>query len=154
LRNLIIFFVVLSTTFFVLLLLQTLAQPKDVQGWNKARWGMTDEDIMKAFNEKVERLPDSKKGRPLSLSASDKKMLENTNNINYLQHMIPHHQIAVNMSRILLLHTKNPYMLEFANDIIKNQQYEIWNMKEALSKLKNIKPCGKMFPIQFHSRLL
>jgi len=76
LRNLIIFFVVLSTTFFVLLLLQTLAQPKDVQGWNKARWGMTDEDIMKAFNEKVERLPDSKKGRPLSLSASDKKMLE------------------------------------------------------------------------------
>jgi len=77
----------------------------------------------------------------------NKKMLEKTNNINFLQHMIPHHQVAVNMARRLLLHTKNPHMLEFANEIIKNQQYEIWNMKEALLKLK------VKIPIQFHSNL-
>jgi uncharacterized protein (DUF305 family) len=83
----------------------------------------------------------------------NKKMLEHTNNINFLQHMIPHHQVAVNMSKRLLQHTKNPHMLEFANEIIKNQQYEIWNMKEALSKLKAIPPCKKKIPIQFHSNL-
>ena len=79
----------------------------------------------------------------------DKKMLEHTNNINYLEHMIPHHQIAVNMSRRLLLHTKNPHMQEFANEIIKNQQTEIWIMKSTLLKLKENKECK--FPIQFNS---
>ena len=44
-------------------------------------------------------------------------------------------------------------MLEFANQIIKNQQYEIWNMKEALSKLKKISHYDKKIPIQFHSNL-
>lgn len=78
---------------------------------------------------------------------TDKEMLKHTNNINFLEHMIPHHQLAVNMARELLLHSKNPHMLEFANEIIKNQQYEIWYMKELLSKLK-----PKRIPLQFHSK--
>ena len=79
---------------------------------------------------------------------SDRQMLAHINDINFLQHMIPHHQIAINMARRLLLHTKNPYLLEFVNEIIKNQQYEIWTMKETLSKLKT-----DSIPIQFHSQL-
>jgi hypothetical protein len=35
--------------------LQTLAQPKDVEGWNKARWGMTEEQILSTFEGQVER---------------------------------------------------------------------------------------------------
>ena len=62
----------------------------------------------------------------------DKKMLMHINNKNFLEHMIPHHQVAIDMSHRLLLHTKNPNLLEFANHIIHNQQDEIWNMKEIL----------------------
>ncbi len=61
-------------TFIVSLPLQAFSQPKDLEGWNKARWGMTDEDISKAFGEQVEPVPNSKKIR--KLSASEKKELE------------------------------------------------------------------------------
>jgi uncharacterized protein (DUF305 family) len=82
------------------------------------------------------------------------KMLKHVNNINFLEHMIPHHQVAVDMSRRLLLHTTIPYMLEFGNNIIKNQQYEIWLMKEALLRLKKGQPLGDLkIPDQFHSQL-
>ncbi len=79
---------------------------------------------------------------------TSRKMIKKINNINFLMHMIPHHQIAIDMSRRLLLHTNNPHMLEFANEIIKNQQSEIWQMKGLLQKLG-----GKNIPIQFHSTL-
>ena len=36
--------------------LQISAQPEDVKGWNKARWGMTEREIEYAFKGKVERL--------------------------------------------------------------------------------------------------
>jgi hypothetical protein len=31
---------------------QVLAQPKDVQGWNKARWNMTEDEVKKSFEGK------------------------------------------------------------------------------------------------------
>ena len=34
---------------------QISAQPEDVKGWNKARWGMTEREIENAFKGKVER---------------------------------------------------------------------------------------------------
>ena len=33
------------------------------------------------------------------------------NEHNYLEFMIPHHQVAVDMSKRLLLHTNNTYMM-------------------------------------------
>lgn len=36
--------------------LQVSAQPEDVKGWNKARWGMTEREIEYAFKGKVERM--------------------------------------------------------------------------------------------------
>lgn len=50
----------------------------------------------------------------------------------FLEHMIPHHQVAVNMSQRLLKHTKNPFMIEFCRRIIQSQEYEIWVMKGIL----------------------
>lgn len=44
---------------------------------------------------------------------------------DYISHMIPHHQIAIDMSKRLLLHTKNDYMIDLAYSIIRAQQAEI-----------------------------
>ena len=53
--------VMLALVGMIALPLQTLAQPKDVEGWNKARWRMTEEQILSAFEGQVERLPETTK---------------------------------------------------------------------------------------------
>ena len=54
----------------------------------------------------------------------------------YLEHMIPHHQVAVDMSKVLLKHTNNDFMIGFAYRIIRNQQNEINYMTQLLQNLK------------------
>ena len=51
---------------------------------------------------------------------------------SYLEHMIPHHQVAVDMSKRLLLHTYHSYLMDFAKKLIINQQGEIWYMNNLL----------------------
>ncbi len=43
----------------------------------------------------------------------------------YIKHMIPHHQVAVDMSKVLLANTSNDYMIYMAHRIIRSQQEEI-----------------------------
>ena len=43
----------------------------------------------------------------------------------YLKHMIPHHQVAVDMSKVLLKNTTNDFMIYLAYRIIRSQQAEI-----------------------------
>lgn len=50
----------------------------------------------------------------------------------FLEHMIPHHQLAVDMSKRLLKHTKSDYMIEFCYRIIRSQTEEIFMMKNML----------------------
>ena len=57
----------------------------------------------------------------------------------YLEHMIPHHQVAVDMSKILIKNTKNDFMLSLAYNIIKSQQEEIIMLDNYLISLKNNK---------------
>ena len=52
---------------------------------------------------------------------------------SYLEHMIPHHQVAVDMSKRLLLHTKNTYMMSLCYDLITEQQNEILMMNQMLN---------------------
>ena len=52
---------------------------------------------------------------------------------SYLEHMIPHHQVAVDMSKRLLLHTKNTHMMSLCYDIITEQQNEILMMNQMLN---------------------
>tara|TARA_B100000900_G_C20601848_1_gene725977 strand:- start:606 stop:842 length:237 start_codon:yes stop_codon:yes gene_type:complete len=52
--------------------------------------------------------------------------------LEYLQHMIPHHQVAIDMSKRLLLHTNNSYLLQFARNLIIEQQGEIFLMNNLL----------------------
>lgn len=51
---------------------------------------------------------------------------------SYLKHMIPHHQVAVNMSERLLLHTNHSYLMDFCRKLIVDQQYEITTMNDLL----------------------
>jgi len=57
-----------------------------------------------------------------------KKHLEQLHHVtdeSYIDHMIPHHTVAVDMSKILLKNTKSDLMIWFAYRIIKAQQSEI-----------------------------
>ena len=51
---------------------------------------------------------------------------------SYLEHMIPHHQVAIDMSKRLLLYTNNSYLLEFCRKLILDQQTEILYMNNLL----------------------
>ena len=55
--------------------------------------------------------------------------------IEYLEHMIPHHQVAIDMSELLEPNTTNPIMLHLCRDIIRKQGYEIWEMEIMKRKL-------------------
>jgi uncharacterized protein (DUF305 family) len=54
----------------------------------------------------------------------------------YIQHMIPHHQVAVDMSKKILKTTSNDFIIYLAYTIIRSQQLEITNLY-YLSKTKN-----------------
>ena len=51
--------------------------------------------------------------------------------------MIPHHQVAVDMSKKLLKNTSNDFMIHLAYRIIRSQQEEIILLNDLLNK-KNI----------------
>jgi uncharacterized protein (DUF305 family) len=55
----------------------------------------------------------------------------------YIHHMIPHHQVAVDMSKKILQRTNNDFIIDLTYKIIYNQQLEITNLY-YLSKSKNM----------------
>ena len=57
--------------------------------------------------------------------------------LEYLEHMIPHHQVAVDMSELLIPTTINPDMLHLCRNIIRKQKYEIWEMEIMKAKLSD-----------------
>ena len=57
--------------------------------------------------------------------------------LEYLEHMIPHHQVAIDMSKRLLLHTNNSYLIDFCRKLIIDQQGEIFYMNNLLKNTFN-----------------
>ena len=57
--------------------------------------------------------------------------------VMYIKHMIPHHQVAVDMSKVLLKNTKSDFMRYLAYRIIRSQQAEIVLLNDLLNKSKN-----------------
>ena len=51
--------------------------------------------------------------------------------IEYINHMIPHHEVAVYMSEKHLHNTKNPLIVDILIDVIRVQKYEIKLMKAS-----------------------
>ena len=72
--------------------------------------------------KKVEKF-NSKKSDPCS---------DNLTDYEYLTHMIPHHQVAVDISLMLQKKTKNPTMQNILRILIWTQEYEISLMKQLL----------------------
>ena len=63
--------------------------------------------------------------------------------LEYLKHMIPHHQVAIDMSELLIPHTSNPIILNLCRNIIRIQKYEIWEMNMMLDNIsKTVFPHG------------
>lgn len=58
----------------------------------------------------------------------------------FLEEMIPHHQGAVEMARMVLASTKRPELIKLANEIIEAQQKEINMMRQWQTKWFGIQP--------------
>jgi uncharacterized protein (DUF305 family) len=56
---------------------------------------------------------------------------------DFLVMMIPHHQGAVEMARLLLLHGRDPLVRQLAEQIIAGQQAEIASMQGRIATLRS-----------------
>ena len=56
--------------------------------------------------------------------------------LSFLEHMIPHHQVALDMSYRLLEHTNNTHMIRICYEIIVAQRAEILKMNYLLDYMK------------------
>ena len=57
--------------------------------------------------------------------------------VDFLAMMIPHHEGAVEMARLLLVHGADPVSRRLAEDIIAGQQVEIEGMRRRLEQLRS-----------------
>ena len=74
---------------------------------------------------------------PSFFDMSHNKILHSMTDAMYIHHMIPHHQVAVDMSKRILQTTNNDFIIDLAYKIIHNQQLEITKLY-YLSKSKNM----------------
>lgn len=76
---------------------------------------------------------------------ADMHRAPNTGNpdIDFMAMMIPHHEGAVEMARLVLIHGKDPLVRRLAEEIIAGQQVEIDSMKQRIVQLRkgtDVKP--------------
>jgi uncharacterized protein (DUF305 family) len=62
---------------------------------------------------------------------------------DFLAMMIPHHEGAVEMARLVLIHGRDPATRRLAEDIIASQTTEIAAMKQRLAILSGAKPSAE-----------
>ena len=62
--------------------------------------------------------------------------------IDFLAMMIPHHEGAVEMARLALVHGRDPATRRLAEDILASQVVEIEGMKRRLATLRSDKDAG------------
>ncbi|MGL3606018.1 CopM family metallochaperone [Rhizobium sp. G187] len=113
----------LTTASFTTVLAQdnTMHQGHDMSSMDH---GMMDKSASsKAFAEANARMHKDM-GVPLTGNAD----------VDFVQGMIPHHQGAIDMAKIVLEHGKDPEIRKLAEDVIKAQEGEIAMMKEWLAK--------------------
>ena len=60
--------------------------------------------------------------------------------VDFLAMMIPHHEGAVEMARLVLVHGRDPATRRLAEDIIASQTVEIEAMRRRLVLLKAVRP--------------
>ena len=77
------------------------------------------------------------KGMNHSIHIGSNPCTDKLTDMEYLQHMIPHHQVAIDMSALLVHRSQNPMMLHICRDITRKQSYEIWEMTMMKNNLSN-----------------
>jgi len=79
------------------------------------------------------------------MDAGMKKMMDDMHtpgysgdfDVDFLAMMIPHHEGAVEMARLVLIHGRDPLVRKLAEDIIAAQQVEIEAMKRRIMILRS-----------------
>jgi len=64
--------------------------------------------------------------------------------VDFLAMMIPHHEGAVEMARLLLVHGRDPATRRLAEDIIAGQSTEITAMRQRLAILRGERAPNEM----------
>jgi hypothetical protein len=64
----------------------------------------------------------------------------------FLEHMIPHHQMAIDMGKQVSKYSDNPTILNMARNIVWTQEYEIWIMKLLLQSQPYFSPTLRKCP--------
>lgn len=54
----------------------------------------------------------------------------------YIDHMIPHHQVAIDMCKLILKNTKNDFIMSLAYDMLKAQEAEVFLLHDLLNSTK------------------
>lgn len=64
---------------------------------------------------------------------SSNKHIEKSHNIinittdkMYIEHMIPHHQVAIDMCKLIIKNTKKDFIMSLAYEMLKNQEAEVF----------------------------
>lgn len=93
----------------------------NMMGTSSSMMRNSDNNMMNMTMSDMVKIMDGKSGKALEKE--------------FISGMIPHHQGAVDMAKVLLKDTTvNPELKKFANDIIKAQEGEIKMMNEWLKK--------------------
>jgi uncharacterized protein (DUF305 family) len=70
------------------------------------------------------------------MAAMDAAPMNGDPDQDFLAMMIPHHQGAVDMARLVLVHGQDPLVRQLADEIIASQRAEIASMTERLKILR------------------
>lgn len=117
---------ILSLTAFILLSFPVSAQEHHQHGTPSAAYGSE----FTVFRQEMD--------------AGMKKMMDDMHapgytgdpDVDFLAMMIPHHEGAVEMARLVLIYGRDPLTRKFAEEIIAGQQTEIESMKRRLEILR------------------
>jgi len=99
----------------------TMHQGHDMSSMNHGM--MNDSPSSKAFQE-----ANAKMHKDMAME------LTGNADVDFVRGMIPHHQGAIDMAKIVLEHGKDPEIRKLAEEVIKAQEGEIAMMKEWLAK--------------------
>lgn len=107
----------------------------------QAAWPQSDTSTM---HHAPSAVPGERQGFASEMDAGMHKMMSNmhapgytgNSDVDFLAMMIPHHEGAVEMARLVLVHGKDPLTRALAEEIIASQTAEIAAMRERLAILR------------------